>query len=171
METLNTTGFSRPMAESHPLEIRFLFGGQVTDKQIWNQFSQPYLPDGDHIKFLLPSRRPRGQWQTFIAVEMQPSSASSFCAPYVYYRSKKWISLVWSELFSTHPCCFFSITFIIFTALEVDCSVIHYSIFIDQLVYDARHLHIFLPPSVKRLLPFLSFQSFPCPPQVPTCNH
>lgn len=111
METLNRAGSSRPKAESNPLEILFcffFFWWEVAYKQIWNQFSQPYLPDGDHIKILLPFKNTTRTMTNLYCRELQPSSASSLCASPVYYLSKKLISLVWSGLFSTHHCSFFS---------------------------------------------------------------
>lgn len=56
METLNITGYRRPMAKSHPLETLSLFGGEsLISRFEANFFSQPYLPDGDYTKILLPS--------------------------------------------------------------------------------------------------------------------
>lgn len=56
-ETLNITGFRIPVAELHPLEILSLFGWESLISRFENNFfSQPYLPDGDYIKILFPSK-------------------------------------------------------------------------------------------------------------------
>lgn len=56
METLNITGFRRPMTELHSLEILSLFGGESLISRLETSFfSQSYLPDGDYVKILLHS--------------------------------------------------------------------------------------------------------------------
>lgn len=126
----------------------------ITDKQIWKQFFQPTLSTWwwlyqDSVSL----------WEchvdndkALLQLKYSLSSASAFWAMSITYQRNK---LVWFEVScSRHTlvACFYH--FIIFKALDMDCSVICSRIFIDWLVYDDRHLHIVLSPSSKGFCPF-----------------
>lgn len=147
MEILNTTRFVRILAEPTWDFLLLLFLGVSLITRFENDFFQPILPTWWR-PFCFGTKTPHRQWWNYCGWDNSISSLSPLCVKSgTYHRN----NLLW---FHTLLLSFFKKNqFITSKALDMVFSLICSGIFIDWLVYNAWHLHIFFCPSLKSICP------------------